>query len=46
MESFDNKNTQNYPLAKKLMAYTHPVENQPPVLENYNQYSQDTALVE
>jgi hypothetical protein len=28
------------------MAYTHAVENQPPILENYNQYSQDLALLE
>ncbi len=38
--------TQHYPVAEKIMAYTHTVENQPPVLENYNQYSQDLALVE
>lgn len=36
----------DFPLAEKLMAYTHVVENQPPPLENYNQYSQDIALQE
>lgn len=36
----------SYPTAEKLLAYTHTVENQPPILENYNQYSQDAALKE
>ena len=37
---------QRYPVADKIMAYTHTVENQPPVLENYNPFSEDRALVE
>lgn len=35
-----------YPLADKLQASTHQVENQPPSLENYNSYTTDCALQE
>ncbi len=35
-----------YPMAEKVFASTHKVENQPPLLENYNMYGQDSALVE
>ncbi|PCH97985.1 MAG: DNA alkylation response protein [Gammaproteobacteria bacterium] len=35
-----------YPKAEQILASTHKVENQPPILENYNQYLQDQALVE
>ena len=40
------KDNENYPKAAQILASTHKVENQPPVLENYNQYLQDQALVE
>ncbi len=46
MSETNQQQVQNYPLAEKLMAYTHVVENQPPTLENYNQYSLDIALTE
>lgn len=36
----------HYPLANKLQANTHQVENQPPPLENYNSYTTDRALQE
>lgn len=36
----------SYPKAEQILASTHKVENQPPRLENYNQYLQDQALVE
>ncbi|MGO1602729.1 MAG: isovaleryl-CoA dehydrogenase [Halomonas sp.] len=36
----------HYPLADKLQANTHQVENQPPSLENYNSYTTDRALQE
>lgn len=36
----------HYPLANKLQANTHRVENQPPPLENYNSYTTDRALQE
>ena len=38
--------THHYPLADKLQANTHQVENQPPTLENYNSYTADRALQE
>ena len=38
--------THHYPLADKLQANTHQVENQPPPLENYNSYTADRALQE
>lgn len=38
--------THRYPLADKLHASTHHVENQPPPLENYNSYTADRALQE
>lgn len=38
--------TQPYPLADKLLASTHRVENQPPPLENYNSYTADRVLQE
>jgi putative acyl-CoA dehydrogenase len=46
MTQANTAETQHYPVAAKIMAYTHTVENQPPLLENYNSYSQDLALVE
>lgn len=36
--------THHYPLADRLQASTHRVENQPPPLENYNSYTTDSAL--
>lgn len=38
--------THHYPLADRLHASTHLVENQPPSLENYNSYTTDRALQE
>tara|TARA_R110002012_G_scaffold79518_1_gene202288 strand:- start:332 stop:2005 length:1674 start_codon:yes stop_codon:yes gene_type:complete len=38
--------THRYPLADKLHASTHHVENQPPPLENYNSYTADRVLQE
>ena len=35
-----------YPLADKLHAGTHTVENQPPPLQNTNSYLTDAALME
>jgi putative acyl-CoA dehydrogenase len=35
-----------YPKAEQVLSSTHTVENQPPLLENTNQYLQDQALVE
>lgn len=35
---------QHYPMADKLMAATHNVENQPGYLQNYNSFQSDTAL--
>lgn len=42
----ENSNAAAYPIAEQIMASTHKVENQPPMLENYNQYLQDEALIE
>lgn len=36
----------HFPLADRLQANTHQVENQPPSLENYNSYTTDRALQE
>ncbi len=36
----------HYPIADKVAANTHLVENQPPALENYNMFTADPALVE
>lgn len=36
----------NYPMAEKVFASTHKVENQPPLLEDYDMYGQDLALKE
>jgi len=46
MKHSDTSETITYPMAEKVMAYTHKVENQPEKLENYNQYTQDKALTE
>jgi len=39
-------NSIEYPMAESMQAVTHTVENQPPPLENYNQYLSDVALQE
>ena len=42
----DNQDSLSFPYAEKCFANTHVVENMPPLLENYNMFSQDDALVE
>ncbi|WP_281649029.1 acyl-CoA dehydrogenase family protein [Parendozoicomonas sp. Alg238-R29] len=44
--SNSSRNNSIYPQAEACAANTHVVENMPPVLENYNMFTQDSVLTE